>query len=136
MEGPRIVHEGETELHVLHLAIGVFAIPGVERLRTALGVADQERQFTSANDGKAPWLITRIDIGEIGDAVTRHVIMIEGLPKLLRWKDLVLEGTTGGLLDRCPPLLQCLLQRVRRWHPVRQLQLERLVLGLHLERWV
>ena len=39
VERAGIVHEGEAELDVLHLLLGVFAVPGVERLRAALGVA-------------------------------------------------------------------------------------------------
>ena len=76
--------EGEAELHVLHLARGVFAVPGVERLRAALGVRHQERQFAGGDDREAAGLVAGIDVGEVGDAVARHVVMVERLAELLR----------------------------------------------------
>ena len=95
----------------------------------ALRVGDQERQFAGADDREAARLVAGIDVGEVGDAVARHVVMVEGLAELLRRIDLVLDGAAGGLLDRGAPFLERLLQRMRRRHPVRQLELEGLVLG-------
>src|SRR6185295_15412003 len=40
----------------------------------------------------------------------------------------VLDGPVRRLLDRRAPLLECLLQRMRRRHPVRELELDGLVL--------
>ena len=52
---PGIVHEGEAELDVLHLLGGVFAIPGVERPRAALGVAEiRNGNSPAAMIGKRP----------------------------------------------------------------------------------
>ena len=128
MEGQRIEDEGEAVFHVLHLVGRVFAVPAVDRADAALGVADQERQFAGGDDREAAGLIAGVDVGEVGDAVARHVVMVERLAELLRRKHLVLDGAAGGLLDRGAPVLDRLLQRMRRRHPVRQLQLEGLVL--------
>jgi hypothetical protein len=129
MERARVVHEGEAELDVLHLRLGVLAVPGVDRLRAALGVREQERQLAGADHREAARLVARIDVGEVGDAVARHVVMVERLAQLLRRVDLVPDGAVRRLLDRGAPLLQRLLQRVRRRHPVRQLEVERLLLS-------
>ncbi len=88
---------------------GILAVPGVDRLRSALGVGDQERQFTRADDREAARLVAWIDVGEVGDAVARHVVMVEGLAELLRRIDLELDGATGGLLDRRAPVFECLI---------------------------
>src|SRR6266404_5818962 len=126
---PGVVHEGEAELDVLHLLRGVFAVPGVDRLRAALGVGEQEGQLAGADDREAAGLVAGIDVGEVGDAVARHVVMVEGLAELLRRIDLVFERAVRGLLDRGAPFLEGLLQRMRGRDPVRQLELEGLVLG-------
>ena len=128
MEGQRIEDEGEAVFHVLHLVRGVFAVPVVDRPVAALGIADQERQLARGDDREAAGLVAGIDIGEVGDAVARHVVMVERLAELLRGIDLVLDGAVRSLLDRSAPVLHRLLQRMRRRHPVRQLQLEGLVL--------
>ncbi len=129
MPGDRIEDEREAVLHVLHLAHRVFAIPGVDRANARLGVPDQERQLAGGDDREAPGLIARIDVGEVDDAVARHVVVVERLAELLRRIDLGLDGAVRGLLDRCPPFLHRLLQRMRRRHPVRELEVEGLVLG-------
>ena len=135
VERAGIVHEGEAELDVLHLLLGVLAVPVIERLRAALGVRDEEWQFAGADDREAAGLIAGIDVGEVGDAVARHVVMVERLAELLRGIDLVLDGAARGLLDRGTPVFQRLLQRMRRRHPVRELELEGLVLrGGHAGR--
>ena len=83
MEGAGIVDEGEAELDVLHLLVGVLAIPGVDGLRAALAVRHQERQLAGADDREAAGLIPCVDIGKVGDAVARHVVMVERLAELL-----------------------------------------------------
>ncbi len=128
MPGQRIEDEGEAVLHVLHLGRRVFAIPGVDRPDAALGVADQERQLAGGDDGEAARLIARIDVGEVGDAVARHVVVVERLAELLRGIDLELDRAVRRLFDRGAPILHRLLQRMRRRHPVRKLEVERLVL--------
>ena len=70
-------------MRVLHLGRGVFAIPGVDGAIAALGLADQERQLARRDDREAPRLIARIDVDEVGDAVARHVVMVERLAELL-----------------------------------------------------
>src|SRR5688572_27402569 len=55
--------------------------------------------------------------------------MVERLAELLRRIDLVLDGAVRGLLDRSAPIFQCLLQRMARRHPVRELELEAAVLS-------
>ena len=124
----RIEDEGEAVLHVLHLVRRVFAIPGVDRADAALGVADQERQLAGGDDREAAGLVAGIDVGEVGDAVARHVVMVERLAELLGREDLELDGAVRCLLDRRAPFLHRLLQRMRRRHPVRKLEIEGLVL--------
>ena len=63
---------------------GIFAVPGVDRADAAMGIADQERQFAGGDDREAAGLIAGIDVGEVGDAVARHVVMVERLAELLR----------------------------------------------------
>ena len=75
-----------------------------------MDVADQERQFAGGDDREAAGLVAGIDVGEIGDAVARHVIMVERLAELLRRKDLVFDGSAGGLFDIGAPVLDRLLQ--------------------------
>src|SRR5262245_51147958 len=97
MERNRIVYEGEAELDVLHLLRGVFAIPGVERLRAAFRVGHQERQLAGADDRKTSGLIAGIDVSEIGNAVTRHVVVVECLAELLGRIDLGLDRKSTRL---------------------------------------
>jgi hypothetical protein len=122
------VDEGEAELDVLHLLGRIFAIPIVQRHRAALGVRHQEGQFTRGDDRETAGLVAGIDVGDIGDAVARHVVMIERLAELLGRKHFRLDGAARILLDRGGPVFQRLLQRMRGRHPVRDLQLEGLVL--------
>ena len=81
--------------------------------RAALGVRDQERQFAGGDDREAAGLIAGIDVSEVGDAVARHVVMVEGLAELLGRIDLVVQRAAGVLLDRGAPFFQRLLQRMR-----------------------
>ena len=76
-------------------------------------VGHQERQFAGGDDRKAAGLIAGIDVSEVGDAVARHVVMVEGLAELLRRVNLVMQRAAGRLLDRGAPFLQRLLQRMR-----------------------
>src|SRR5262245_15542826 len=78
--------------YVLHLGRRVFAVPGVDRADAALGVADQERQFAGGDDGEAAGLIAGIDVGEVGDAVARHVVVVEGIAELLGREHFRLDG--------------------------------------------
>ena len=120
--------ESQAELDVLHLLLGIFPVPGVERHRAALGVRHQERQFARADDREPAGLIAGVDVGDVGDAVARHVVMVECLAELLGGKDLVFDGAAGFLFDCAAPVLEGLLQRVRGRHPVRQFQFEGLFL--------
>src|SRR6202011_762197 len=98
MPGQRVENEREAVFDVLHLARGVFSIPGINRAIAAFGISDQEGQFTGGNDRKSAGLIAGVDIGEIGNAVARHVVMIEGAAELLGWEDLVFDRAVRGLL--------------------------------------
>ena len=80
---PRIKHEGEAEVHVLHLRRGVLAIPLVERRRCRPWRWRQERQFAGSDDREAARLIAGVHIREVGDAVARHVVVVHGLAQLL-----------------------------------------------------
>ena len=81
-----------------------------------LALADHERQVAGSDDRETAGLIARIDVGEIGDAVARHVVMVECLAELLRRIDLVLDGSARVFLDVVAPFLDRLLQRMRRRH--------------------
>src|SRR5208282_125610 len=129
VERAGIVGEGEAELDVLHLLAGVFAVPAVECRGAALAVGQHERQIAGVEDREAAGLIAGIDIGHVGDAVARHVVMVKRLAELLRRIDFVFDGAAGIVLDRGAPILHRLLQRMRWRHPMRQLELEGLVLG-------
>jgi tripartite-type tricarboxylate transporter receptor subunit TctC len=83
-----VVHEGEAELHVLHLLGGIGAVPGVHRGAAALGVGDLEGQRGGGEDREAARLVARVDVGGVGDAVARHVVVVEGLAELLAGKKL------------------------------------------------
>jgi hypothetical protein len=128
VEGAGIVEEGEAEFDVLHLFRRVFAVPGINRLRSALRIGNQERQFARADDRKAARLIAWIDIRQVGNAVPRHVVMVERLAELLGRIDLELDRPAGRLFDRRTPVFQRLLKRMGRRHPMGKLQLEGLVL--------
>jgi hypothetical protein len=129
MPGQRVENERETVFDVFHFACGVFSIPRVHCAIAPFGISNQEGQFAGGNDRESAGLITGIDIGEIGNAVARHVVMIEGAAELLRWEDLVFDASVRGLFDRSAPILHRLLQRVSRRHPMGELELEGLVLG-------
>ena len=49
----------------------------------ALGVRHQERHFAGGDDREAARLIARVDVGQVGDAVARHVVVVERLAELL-----------------------------------------------------
>src|SRR5262249_2642378 len=90
---------------------------------------DQKRQFPGGDDWKAAWLVARVDVGQIGDAVARHIVMIERLAELLRGEDLVLDSSPGRAFDVGAPVFDRLLQRMGRGNPMRQLELDGLVFG-------
>ena len=124
----RIEHEGKAIMHILHLARRVFAVPGVDGAIAALRVADDERQLAGCDDREAPRLIAGIDVDDVGDAVARHVVVVERLTQLLCRKDFVGDGSVRGFLNIVAPVLDRLLQRMRRRHPVRDFQIDGLVL--------
>ena len=45
--------------------------------------ADQERNLSGRDDGKTARFVAGIDVGELDNAVARHVVMVEGLAELL-----------------------------------------------------
>ena len=65
----------------------------------------------------------------VRDAVAHHVVVIEGFAELLGRIDGRLDGAARALLDRGPPFFHRLLQRMRRRHPMREPQVEGLLLG-------
>ena len=69
-------------------------------------------------------MVAGIDVGEVGDAVARHVVVVERFAELLRRKHLGFDRSVRRLLDGCAPLLHRLLQRMRGRNPVRELELE------------
>ena len=128
MERAGIVREGEAVVHVRHLLGGVFAVPRVERRAAGLGVGEEERQLHRAHHREAARLVAGVHVRDVGDAVARHVVMIERLAELLRRIDLHLDRAAGGLLDRGGPGFRRRMHRMRRRHPVSEAPLDRLVL--------
>src|SRR5215475_36759 len=124
--------EGKAKFDVLHLLLGIFAIPGIERLGAALGVRHQEWKFTGADDRKAARLVAGIDVRDVSDANARHVIVVERLAELLGREYLGLDRPAGRLVDCGTPIFKRLLKRMRGRHPVRDLQVESLFLR---KRW-
>jgi hypothetical protein len=61
---------------VLHLGRRVFVIPLVERQRALLAIGEQERQLPGGGDREAAGLVAGIDVGDVGNAVARHVVMV------------------------------------------------------------
>ena len=95
---------------------GVLAVPLVER-RDAVLVGQHKRQRTGVDDREAAGLIAGADIGDVGDAVARHVVVIECLAELLGGKHREVQRAARGLVDRCAPVLERLLQRMRLLAP-------------------
>ena len=126
MERAGIVREGEAVVDVRHLLGGVLAIPRIERGAAFLRIGEQERQLHRAHDREAAGLVAGIDVRDVGDAVARHVVVVERLAELLRREDLDLDGAAGGLLDRGGPGFGGRMHRMRRRHPVREAPLDRL----------
>ena len=114
---PGIVREGEAVVHVRHLLGGVFAVPRIERRAARLGVGEEERQLHRAHHREAARLVAGIDMRHVGDAVARHVVVIERLAELLRRIDLHLDRAAGGLLDRSRPGFRRRMHRMRRPAP-------------------
>ncbi len=129
MIAARLEHEGEAEVRVLHLLRGVLTVPGIERRRALLGVGEHEGQLSGRDDGKATWLVTRIDISDVGNAVARHVVVVERLAELLGGEDRRLDGAVRGLLDVGCPFLGRRHQRMGGRQPDRDFQVHCLVLG-------
>ena len=63
------------------------------------------------------------------DEFLRPETTVEGLAELLGGKDREGDRAVGGFLDGLAPVLHGLLQRVRRRHPMGELQMDGLVLG-------
>ena len=116
-------------MRVLHLRRRIFAIPGVERRRALARVAERERHLADGDDREAARLIAGVDVGDVGDVVARHVVMIERLAELLRGKDRDLDRAVGGLGDIVRPCLGRPGQRVRRRDPEREPEIDLLVLS-------
>ena len=96
----------------------------------AVLVGQKERQRRSVDHREAAGLIAGADVGDVGDAVARHVVMVERLAELLGGKNLEVQGAAGGLVDRGRPVLERFLQRMRGRCPRGNLQIEALVLRL------
>ena len=88
--------EGEAVMDVLHF-LGAYWRYQSSMRGAAFGLLDQERQFAGGDDREAAGLIAGIDVGDVGDAVARHVVMVERLAELLRGIDLVRDGAAGRL---------------------------------------
>jgi hypothetical protein len=113
---------------VRHLLGRVFAVPRIERGASILRVGEQERQLHRAHHGEAAGLVARVDVRDVGDAVARHVVVVERLAELLGGIDLHLDRAAGGLLDRSGPGFGGRVHRMRCRHPVRETPLHGLVL--------
>ncbi len=99
-----------------------------ERRGALACVPEHERHLADGDDREPARLIARIDIGDVGDVVARHVVMIERLAELLRWKDRNLDRAARGLGDILAPRLGRTGQRVRGRDPEREPEVDLLVL--------
>src|SRR3984957_18609420 len=115
-------------MRILHLRAGIFAIPGIERRGPLACVAEHERHLADGNNRETSRLIAGIDIGYVGDVVARHVVMIERLAELFRWKDGNLDRAARGLGDILAPSFSSTRQRGRRRDPEREPEIDLLVL--------
>src|ERR1700728_3387930 len=93
------MNEREAELGVLHFGRRVLPIPFVERERALFAVAEREGKLARRDDRKPAGLIARVHISDVGDAVARHVVMVERLAELFGGKHGSLDGSTRCLLD-------------------------------------
>ncbi len=123
-----IVDECETEVGVLHLGRRIFVVPLVQRQGAFLAVGEHEGKLAGSGDRETTGLIAGIDIGDVGDAVPRHVVMVECLAELFGGKHGNLDGAARGFLDIGGPCLRRRYQRMRRGHPQRHLHVDGLVL--------
>src|SRR5215471_2235702 len=101
-------NEGHAEVRILHFAGSVLAVPRIECRCALLGVGKHEGQLSRRDDGEAAWLVTWINVGDVGDAVARHVVVVERLAELLGREDRRLDSAARLLLDVGRPFL-------RRW---------------------
>ena len=63
---------------------GVLAVPGVDAPPCRpCALAKMKGSWPTAMIGKRPGLVAGIDVGEVGDAVARHVVVVERLAELL-----------------------------------------------------
>ena len=116
-------------MRILHLGGRIFAIPGIERRGALARVAEHERHLADGDDRETARLIAGVDVSDVGDVVARHVVMIERLAELLRWKDRDLDRAAGGLGDILAPRFGRTGQRVRGRNPEREPEVDLLVLS-------
>ena len=116
-------------MRVLHLRGRIFAIPGIERRRALARVAEHERHLADGDDRETARLIAGIDVSDVGDVVARHVVMIERLAELFRWKDRDLDRAARGLRDILAPGFGRAGQRVRGRDPEREPEVDLLILS-------
>ncbi len=129
VQGARVVNEGEAEVRILHLGRGVFAIPRVERRSALSRVAEHERHLADGDDRKTARLIAGVDVGDVGDVVARHVVMIERLAELLGGKDRDLDCAVRRFGDIRRPCLGRAGQWMRGRDPEREPEVDLLVLS-------
>src|SRR6185369_1398575 len=134
MESPRIVDKRKADFHVLHFLRRVLLVPGVDGGGAALAIGEQEWQRSARHDRKASRLVAWVDVSEIGDAVARHVVMVERLAQLLGREQCSGESPVRGLLDVVDPGLQAGVQGMLGRHPAGKLECDRFVLGLRRSR--
>jgi len=125
-----IMDEREAEMGVLHLGRRIFVVPLVQRQRAFLAVGEYEGKLAGGGDRETPGLIAGIDVGDVGDAVACQVVVIERLAELLGGEDHRGDAAVRIRLDRIGPVLDAGLQRVRGRYPMRELELNRFVVGL------
>ena len=128
VERAGIVDEAEAEFRVLHLLLGIGAVPGIERLRAFLAIAEHEGDLAGRDDREAAGLVAGIDVSDVGNAVARHVVMVDGLAELLGRKDRGGNRAARRVGDVVGPDLCRGHQRMRGRHPDRNLQIDGLVL--------
>ena len=105
MQGAWVVGEGKAVLHLFHFLGCIGAVPRINGCAAGFGVADLERQGGRSKNREAPRLVARVDECKVGQAITRHVVMVKGFAQLLRGEKRGVDAATRRFFQAvCPSL--------------------------------
>ena len=130
VQGARVVCEGKAEMHFLHFLGGISPVPGINGGGAGLGVGDHEGQRGGCKDWETARLVAGVDVREIGNAITRHVVMVKRLAQLLGGEQGSVQCAARGLFETFTPGLQRRVEGVLCRDPARELEHHVFVLGL------